>query len=399
MRIVVKFGGTSLATRERIDRAARSIAKTVADDHEVIVVASALGDSTDRLLDTLPPGIDDGARDEILSMGERTSIRVLAATLDALEIEATYLEPGDAAWPIRATADGDLDLDATHDAVQTMRDRVGDAIPVVAGFVAERPDGSITTLGRGSSDTTAVAIGSTWPAEEVVIVTDVAGVMTADPRAVEGAKNVASIDAERLRELSVRGADVVTPDALALKGDDLGMRIVHYQQRDLLSGGTVVEGSFSSVVDLREGPLVAITLAGQGLRTRPGVVETLTGRLRRVDVPIVDLSTGLNSLTFYVDRSRADDAETALHEGVLADDYLWSVSRSTSIGIVRITGRDLSDDPARLLDALTALTSVDAQPIDVITSATTIALVVPWRQAEQARSAIQHAINTGSDDR
>lgn len=389
MRVVVKFGGTSLATKERIARAARSVTETVERGHQVIVVASALGDYTDELIEAVPDGVEPVAMDEILSMGERTSIRVLAAAIEAEGIDATYLEPGHPAWPICATEPGELDLEATRSRVGELFAYVDGAVPVVAGFVAERPDGSIVTLGRGSSDTTAVALGSFLPADEVVIVSDVTGVMTADPRVVEGARNVDVIDADRLRELSLRGADVVSPDALALKDDDVGMRIVHYQQGDLLTGGTVVEGSFSSVVDLREGPIVAITIAGHALRSRPGIVERLTAQLHRVDIPIVALASGLNSLTFYVDADRADTAESALHETVLSAEYLWSVSRSEPLGIIRITGRDLGTDPDQLIDALDALSTVSIEPTDVITSATTTTLVVPWQVAEDALSAIQ----------
>lgn len=389
MRFVVKFGGTSLATSERIERAARSVHETVERGHEVIVVASAIGDHTDELIELIPDGIDRAAADEILSMGERTSVRLLAAALVAEGVSATYLEPDSSGWPILATAAGELDLGASAERVDAVESILDEAVPVVAGFVARRPDGSVATLGRGSSDTTAVALGSLLEADEVVIVSDVTGVMTADPRSVEGARNVEAIDADRLRELSLRGADVVAPDALALKDDDVSLRIVHYQRGDLLTGGTVVEGSFSSVVDLREGPIVAITIAGQALRSRPGIVEQLAGQLRRVDVPIVAVASGLNSLTFYVDDDRADAAATALHEAVLDAEYLWSVSRSDPLGLVRIWGSDLATDTQQLIDALGSLSTAGIEPSDVITSATTTAVVVHWGDAEAALAAIQ----------
>lgn len=394
MRIVVKFGGTSLATAERLERAASAVGDVIDRGHEVVVVASAMGDRTDELLAVLPHRIDEVARADILSMGERESIRLLAAALEAADVPAMYLEPGHDAWPVIATEDGDLDLDATAAASTEVLELAQEVVPVVAGFVAERPDGSVTTLGRGSSDTTAAALGTVLDADEVVIVTDVTGVMTADPRSVEGARNVGSVDADRLRELSARGADVVSPDALALKDDDVSMRIVHYQQHDLLSGGTVVEGAFSSVVDLREGPIVAITLAGRGLRTQPGILEAVSGRLTRADIPIVAVGSGLDSLTVYVDDARAAEAETALHETVLESDHLWSVSRSEPLGIVRVTGRGLAEDPHRLIDALAAVDEAHVDPTDVITSATTIALVVPWEHAERALTVAQAALTT-----
>lgn len=394
MRIVVKFGGTSLATAERLERAAEAVADVIDRGHEVIVVASAMGDSTDELMAVLPDRVDESARADILSMGERTSIRLLAAALDAAGVSAEYIGPNHAAWPIAATDDGDLDLEATASAAGELLAVTESTVPVVAGFVARCPDGSIVTLGRGSSDTTAAALGSVLDADEVVIVTDVTGVMTADPRTVEGARNVGVVDTDRLRELSARGADVVAPDALALKDDDVSMRIVHYQRRDLLSGGTVVEGAFSSIVDLREGPIVAITLAGHGLRSQPGILEAVSARLTRVDIPIVAVGSGLDSLTLYVDDHRAGEAETALHDTVLESERLWSVSRSGQLGIIRITGRGLCEDPDRLIDGLRAVRDAHVAPTDVITSATTVALVVPWEHAERALAAAQDALTT-----
>lgn len=394
MRIVVKFGGTSLATAERLERAAAAIDSVIEGGHEVVVVASAIGDRTDELLSVLPHRVDETARAEILSMGERESIRLLTAALEAAGVSATYVEPGDGAWPIVTTADGDIDIGATETAAEGLLDGDDTPVPVVAGFLGERPDGTITTLGRGSSDTTAAALGSVLDADEVVIVTDVTGVMTADPRSVEGAESVGSIDADRLRELAARGADVVSPDALTLKDDGVSMRIVHYQQRDLLSGGTVIEGAFTSVVDLREGPIIALTLAGSGLRSQPGILEAISSRLTRADIPIVAVASGLDSLTVYVDSDRASEAESALHEVVLASDHLWSMSRSDPLGIVRITGRGLAEDPDRLIDALSAVRDEHIEPTDVITSATTVALVVPWQRAEAALEAAQDALRT-----
>lgn len=395
MRIVVKFGGTSLATPERLSRAADAVAAVIEGGHEVVVVASAVGDRTDELLSMLPHRADAAARADILSMGERESIRLLAAALEATDVPARYVEPGDDDWPIVTTDAGDLDLEATRTAAGGLL--AGDGVvPVVAGYVAERPDGAVVTLGRGASDTTAVALGRVLEADEVVIVTDVTGVMTADPHSVDGAESVGAIDADRLRELAARGADVVSPDALAVKNGGTSMRIVHHQQRDLLSGGTVVEGTFSSVVDLREGPIVALSLAGRGLRSQPGILEAVSARLARVDIPVVAVASGLDSLTVYVDEARAGEAETAVHEAVLETDSLWSMSRSDPLGIVRITGRGLGEDPDRLIDALVAVRDAHVEPTDVITSATTVGLVVPYEHAERALAAAQDALQTTS---
>src|SRR5699024_10303271 len=129
--------------------------------------------------------------------------------------------------------------------------------------------GSVTTLGRGGSDTTAVMLGNYMEAEEVVIVTDVEGVMTGDPRVVEGARNVGEISVDELRNLSFRGAEVIAPSALNYKEPELGVRVVHYQHGDLLQGGTSIEGTFETLIDLQETPLSCLTVAGRAIRNRP----------------------------------------------------------------------------------------------------------------------------------
>ncbi|MEF8756896.1 MAG: aspartate kinase, partial [Halobacteriales archaeon] len=255
MRVVAKFGGTSLGTGDRISRAAASVADVVEARHHVAVVASAKGSTTDDLLAEISFDVDETDRAEILSMGERTSIRMLKAALASNGIEARFVEPGDDRWPVVLDEAGDVDVERTRKRAAGLVEELDGVVPVIAGFLAERPDRSITTLGRGGSDTTAVMLGRYLAADEVVIVTDVEGIMTGDPRVVDGARNVESITVDELRDLSFRGAEVVAPSALAHKNGDLDVRVVHYQHGDLLAGGTDVEGTFESLVDLREEPL------------------------------------------------------------------------------------------------------------------------------------------------
>ncbi|PSQ58337.1 aspartate kinase, partial [Halobacteriales archaeon SW_7_71_33] len=261
MLVVVKFGGTSLGTGERVARAAESVATAVGAGHRVVVVASAMGSTTDELLSEIEFDAPQDDRAEILSMGERTAVRMLKAALTARGVDATYLEPGDDDWPVLADDRGEVVVDDTHERARRLADSAADRVPVVAGFLAETPDGRVATLGRGGSDTTAMMLGRYMEADEVVIVTDVEGVMTADPRVVEEARNVASISVDELRDLSFRGAEVIAPSALAYKTDGMDVRVVHYQHDDLLGGGTSVEGEFRNLVDLREQSLASLTVA------------------------------------------------------------------------------------------------------------------------------------------
>lgn len=392
MRVVVKFGGTSLGTGDRIDRAADSIAAAVEAGHEVTVVASAMGDTTDDLLDAIAFDADPIDRAEIVSMGERTSVRMLKAALAARGIEATFLEPGDEDWPVLTDEHGEVDAEGSIDRAQVLAGKLDGVVPVVTGFLAEAPDGSITTLGRGGSDTTAVMLGRYMDADKVVIVTDVEGVMTGDPNVVEGARNVGEITVDELRSLSFRGAEVVAPSALAYKDDDLDVRVTHYQHDDLLSGGTRIEGKFENLVDMRESPLSCLTVAGRAIRNRPGILQELSAALGQSDINIDAVASGMDSVTFYVDTRSAERAENVLHREVIDQEPLSSVTVDDRIAAVRVTGGELPDRPGVLSNLLVPVAEAGINIRDLITSATSVALFVAWEDREETLEIVQERV-------
>jgi len=389
MRVVAKFGGTSLGSGDRIDRAADSIAKAVEEGHEIAVVASAMGSTTDELLDEISFETEPADRAEIVSMGERTSVRMLKAALAARGVEAMFLEPGSDLWPVLTDAAGEVDVEETQERAAEIASRMDGVVPVITGFLAESHDGSVTTLGRGGSDTTAVMLGKYMDADEVVIVTDVEGVMTGDPRVVEGARNVGEITVDELRNLSFRGAEVVAPSALAYKGGNMGVRVVHYQHGDLLTGGTRIEGEFSSLVDMRDQPLACMTVAGRAIRNSPGVLQELTTALGEADVNVDAVASGMDSITFYVDESLAEDAEAVLHREVVDQEPLSSVTVEDGVAVIRITGGELPNQPGVLSEIVNPLTEAEINLLDVITSATSVAVFVEWEDREKALEIMQ----------
>jgi len=393
VRLVAKFGGTSLATGDRIERAADSVAAVVEAGHEVVVVASARGSTTDDLLEEIEFEADDPDVAEIVSMGERTSVRMLKAALTARGVTARFVEPGDDDWPIVVDAAGEVDQDETTAQVDRLAATLSQSVPVVTGFLAEDPDGRITTLGRGGSDTTAVMLGRYLGADLVVIVTDVEGVMTGDPRAVEGARNVGEITVDELRSLSFRGAEVVAPSALAYKTEDLEVRVLHYQNRDLLTGGTDIVGQFENLIDMREHALSCLTVAGRAIRNQPGILSNLSTALGEEAINIDAVSSGLDSITLYVDADLADEAESVLHSEVIGNQTLSSVTVEEPIAVIRVTGGDLTDQRDVVIDMLSAVADAGIGVHDVITSATSAGVFVGWDDRETALERIQTAFD------
>ena len=389
VRVVAKFGGTSLGSGDRINRAADSIAAAVEAGHEIAVVASAMGNTTDELLDEIEFEAEDRDRAEIVSMGERTSVRMLKAALAARGIDAVFLEPGSDEWPVIANELGEVNVEATTRRTAELAANLDSVVPVITGFLAQNTDGEITTLGRGGSDTTAVMLGRYMNADEVVIVTDVEGVMTGDPRVVEGARNVGRITVDELRNLSFRGAEVVAPSALSYKDDGLGVRVVHYQHGDLLTGGTLIEGEFQNLIDMQEESLSCLTVAGRSLRNSPGILADLSQVLRDAEINIDAVASGMDSVTFYMQEDEATEAENLLHSKVVEDQTLSSVTVEDGIAVIRVTGGELPNRPGVILDIVQPISEAGINIHDVITSATSVAIFVAWDDREETLQIVQ----------
>jgi aspartate kinase len=389
MRVVAKFGGTSLGSGDRISRAADSIARAVEEGHQIAVVASAMGSTTDDLLDQIKFETGDRDRAEIVSMGERTSVRMLKAALSARGVDARFVEPGTDDWPIVTNDLGEVDAEATAARAAVLAEDLPTTVPVVTGFLAQNHDGEITTLGRGGSDTTAVMLGNYMDADQVVIVTDVEGVMTGDPHVVEGARNVGRITVDELRNLSFRGAEVIAPSALTYKHDDLTVRVVHYQHGDLLTGGTKVEGEFRNLIDMQEEPLACLTVAGRSIRNRPGILADLSNALREAEINVDSVASGMDSITFYVAADVAADAENVLHSRVVDDETLSSVTVDDDIAVVRVTGGELPNRPGVMMEIVGPVSRAGINIHDVITSATSVAVFVAWDDREETLEIVQ----------
>ncbi|NHN60699.1 MULTISPECIES: aspartate kinase [Halorussus] len=389
MRVVAKFGGTSLGSGDRINRAADSVADAVAQGHEIAVVASAMGNTTDELLDEIEFETEDADRAEIVSMGERTSVRMLKAALAARGVEAVFVEPGSERWPVFTDEHGEVDAERTRAAADRLAAELDDVVPVITGFLAEDHEGNVTTLGRGGSDTTAVMLGNYMGADEVVIVTDVEGVMTGDPHVVEGARNVAEISVDELRNLSFRGAEVVAPSALSYKDETLDVRVVHYQHGDLLAGGTDVIGEFENLIDMREEQLACLTVAGRAIRNQPGILQELANALGDSDINVDAVASGMDSVTFYVDETVAERAENILHREVIEEESLSSVTVDDEVAVIRVMGGELPNRPGVIQNLVNPIAEAHINIHDLITSATSVAVFVDWADREETLEIIQ----------
>jgi aspartate kinase len=226
---IMKFGGSSVATLEHIRAAAGVIARTRRAGHEVAVVLSAMGDTTDQLLTkacAISPRPNPRELDMLLSSGEQISIALMAMALRELGFQAR-------SWlghQVRILTDS-VHAKARIEELETHRlegDLAAGVIPVVAGFQGIDADGQVTTLGRGGSDTTAVALAAALNAVECQILTDVDGVYTTDPRMVPQARRLARVTFEEMLELASLGSRVLQIRSVQFAGKyNVPVRVLH----------------------------------------------------------------------------------------------------------------------------------------------------------------------------
>jgi aspartate kinase len=214
--IVLKFGGTSLATPQRLRLAARRVRAHVRRGEAPVVVASALGHSTDRILRQLErcgisPDVAGREIDRAVATGETLSSAMLAGCLRGIGVDAVSLSGGEAGF--EGAGEFGRATIARLDTLHIRRLLARGAVPVIAGFQARRPDGETVTLGRGASDTTAVALAAALGPVPCHIVTDVGAVYDRDPNLDAAARPYRHLSHDDLLRLAQAGAQVVHPGA------------------------------------------------------------------------------------------------------------------------------------------------------------------------------------------
>ncbi|MBC1650823.1 aspartate kinase [Listeria booriae] len=214
-RVVLKFGGTSVGTIEKIKKTADQAIREFKKGNQVVVVVSAMGKSTDRLVDMALEISDNPSKremDMLLSTGEQVTISLLSMALHEQNYEAvsyTGWQAGITTEPIASNARIlDIDTETIQDALTQGK------IVIVAGFQGISADREITTLGRGGSDTTAVALAAALEADKCSICTDVVGVFTTDPRYIKNARKLNQVTYDEMLELANLGAGVLHPRAV-----------------------------------------------------------------------------------------------------------------------------------------------------------------------------------------
>jgi aspartate kinase len=392
-RIIVKFGGSSVADGEKVRNAARSIVKTAKEGNEVAVVVSAMGKTTNALIEAMEVSTEGKytpkQKDDITGMGERTSVRVLSASINSLGVESVYIDPGMKEWPTKTDSNfvnAKIDLEETRKRAMKHIDPLlkKGVVPVICGFLGVDDGGNVTTIGRGGSDTTAVMLGNCLDADEVAIVTDVDGVFSGDPRVVDDARLISEIDVSVLWDLAVAGAKVMKWDSLVYKNPNTTLKIVNNRHRDLSAAGTEIKGEFMETkVSKLERPLGSITLVGKNIIEYAGLLSKTSEILGKEGVNVWGVTVAPDSMSYFINEDHIEKATKLLHEFVLKDEDVVSVTSSKEIGLVYVTSPDFLDQPGALGDITSAIAKAGINIKEVTTSKSQIMVFVDYNRLDE----------------
>ena len=402
--LVMKFGGTSVANLDRIRRAAKRVGVEVAKGYDVIVIVSAMSGKTNELVgwvDEISPLYDAREYDAVLSSGENVTAGLMALTLQEMEIPARSWQ----GWQVPLITNG------AHSAARieeippeniTQKFDEGMRVAVVAGFQGISPEGRITTLGRGGSDTTAVAFAAAFDAERCDIYTDVDGVYTTDPRICEKARKLDRISFEEMLELASLGAKVLQTRSVELamrykvklrvlssfeeQSDEAGTLVV--DEEEIMESNVVSGVAYSR----DEAKMTVVSVAD-----RPGIASIIFTALSdegiNVDMIVQNISDeGRTDMTFSCPTNQVARAEKALlaikEQGELNYAELVADEDVCKVSVVGIGMRSQSGVAAKMFKIL----SDEGINIKVITtSEIKISVLIDRKYMELAVQALHDA--------
>lgn len=397
MLIVKKFGGTSVGDQERIMNVARRCAEEYSRGNDVVLVLSAMGKTTDILLKTareINPKAPKRELDMLMTTGEQTSVALMAIALDSLGIPAISLN----AFQVRmetTSVYGNARLKRI-DKERIRHELASRKIVIVTGFQGVNRYEDYTTLGRGGSDTTAVALAAALHADACEIYTDVDGVYTADPRIVPGARKISEITYDEMLDLATCGAGVLHNRSVEM-AKKYGVPLVVRSSLNNSEGTIVkevvnVERMLISGVALDEN---AARISVMGLKDEPGIAFKLFNILAKnnVNVDIILQSIGrekTKDISFTVNE---EDVETAIQliEENKERITFQQVTSNVDVAKISIVGAGMTSNPGVAAKMFEALYNVGININMISTSEIRITVLVKKKDGEKAMNAIHDA--------
>ena len=391
--IVQKFGGSSVANAERVMNVANIVTDTYRAGNDVVVVVSAQGDTTDDLIEKakeINPSASKRELDMLLTAGEQISIALLAMAIEKLGYPVVSLLGWQAGFNTSSAYGIARIKSIKTDRMRAEIDRHN--IVVVAGFQGINKYDDLTTLGRGGSDTSAVAIAAAMHADRCQIFTDVEGVFTADPRKVPNAKKLQEITYDEMLELATLGAQV-------LNNRSVEMAKKYNVEIEVLSSLKRVPGTIVKEVAKMEKMLVrgvtkdtdVARISVKSIPNNPGVAFKLFAKLaqKKINVDIILQSIGRDDtkdITFTVSKENADEAVKAVHDTFDIDDK--NIVCDTEVAKISVVGAGMESHAGVATKMFEALYDAQINIQMISTSEIKVSVLIDVADADKAVSAI-----------
>jgi aspartate kinase len=405
-KIVVKFGGSSLYDHERLLRSVMAVVNEAKRGSKIAVVVSAMGKTTDALLTTAKNTSNGKLQkhelDDILSMGERTCVRIFATSLRNNGVDAVYFDPMEDRWPIITDdifQNANPDLNACSKNIQEYVLPLVEksTIPVIAGFVGKTKNGKITTLGRGGSDTTAFLLAEGIGADQVVLVTDAEGIMTSDPKIIQAPQLLSTINVNTLVGLADSGAKFIHSKALKYKPKSIDAKVISNAHNDLSREGTIITGALAWELNAEIAypvPVTEITVIGDGLSSNPQIITHIIEKVKETCM-LLGMSMNTNSIILYVPQT--ENITTLLnqiHQITIDNKETIAMAVKKDLVFIKTSGVGLEETQGiigRISEDL-RVNGINISGILTITSS--ILLFVNWNEKEEALKLIKNALKT-----
>ncbi len=423
MRLVVKFGGTSVKTTRRLQQAARHLSHLAAEGHQLLAVVSAMGDETDRLLrrgrELYPESPFDQNLLRLLSSGEARTAALMTMALRGCGGRAQAVDFSHPQFPLVAApgqAQGQhLSAAKVNDPVEVRLDEdecarrfasliepmlAAGTVTVLPGFFVKEPEGALVSLGRGGSDVSAFLAGKFCRADEVIIVTDVPGVLSADPRLVEGVRLLPVLDAGQLAAMARSGVQVLHPNALRHKPESLVARVVHYRSLGRLrrAVGTRIEGAANTSLDLWPQALEQVLLFGQNLAGETGILGRLGVFLAERKISVHSLTGSDRTVALYLEDGARPGLLQELHAAFVGPQKIFSeVVRQAPICELTLLNPAFVDTPGVIAAVSQVLGRSGINIVEMVTSHAAIVIYCRFEDGARAAELVREKLRLGAN--
>ena len=401
MLIVKKFGGSSVANKDRIFNVARRCIEDYKKGHDIVVVLSAMGDTTDELLDLAKSINPDGSKremDMLLTVGEQVSVSLMAMAMQSLGVPAVSLNAYQAKMNCTSRYSN-----ARFKRINTERienELEAKKIVIVTGFQGVNKHEDYVTLGRGGSDTTAVALAAALHADKCEIYTDVDGVFTADPRVVPDARKIEEITYDEMLELATSGAKVLHSRSVEL-AKKYGVQMVVRSSLNDSEGTTVKE-----VVKMEKMLITGVAsdkntarISVIGVEDKPGTAFKIFHRLAKngINIDIILQSVGregTKDISFTVSQDDLKDGLRVLEENKEALGF-QEITYNENVAKVAIVGAGMMSNPGVASQMFEALFNYGVNINMISTSEIRITVLIDEKDVDRAVRAIHEKFSLG----